>query len=129
MGALFCPGCILVLFLIEAFIQPAICTFGIVDIHSIIPLEHRWGLVPGKLHDHRLVHTCFAHVSVEGVAKIMEPEVGYFCLSTGTCKGLLDLLEGLSPISKNPIMIQRSDLADLFQYNISLIAKEDNPWL
>jgi hypothetical protein len=72
-----------------------------------------------------LIDACLPHVGVEGMAQIMKPEVNYSCLPASTCKGLLDLLEGASPLRENPVMIQRSDLANCFHYIIRLIAKED----
>jgi hypothetical protein len=75
------------------------------NIHSVVPLEHRWGLVPRELHDHRVVNPPLPHVSDEGRAQIMKPEVGYSGLSAGIVKSLLDLLERFSPVRKDSVVI------------------------
>ena|SRR5665647_1740866 len=91
--------------------------------------EHRWGLVPRELHDHRVVNPRLPHVSVNGIAQIMKTEVYYACLQAGINKSLLNLLEGFPPIREDSVVIQGSDPPSNFQYIISPPAKEDNPWL
>jgi hypothetical protein len=57
--------------------------------------------------------------------KFIQPAISIF--------GSIDIygvVQGLSPIRKNLVMLQRSDLASFSQYIISLIAKEYKPlWL
>jgi hypothetical protein len=128
-GALFRMGNTLGMFLAQKLFQPAICIPGIIDINRVIPLEHQWGLMPRELHDYRVVNPRLPHVCSAGVAQIMKAEVGYARLPAGIGKGLLNFLEGFSPLGEDPIMLQGSNPAGQRQYIISPIAKEDNPWL
>jgi len=60
------------------------------------------------------------------MAPVVKPEVDYFCLQAGINKSLLDLLEGLSPIREDSVVIQGSAPTSNFNYIISPPAKEDN---
>ena len=85
----------------EKLLQPTIWTLRVVGSHGVVPLEHRWGLAPRKLHDHWVVNLRLPHVDVAGTAQIMKPEVDDSCLPAGIDNSLLDLLEGFSLISQD----------------------------
>jgi hypothetical protein len=38
-------------------------------------LKHAGRFMASQLHDHRLISSCLPHIGVEGMAKIMEPEL------------------------------------------------------
>jgi len=59
----------------QQLLQFLVSLLRVGKIHRIIPLKHAGRFMTGQLHDHRLVYTRFSHIGVQGVAKIMEPEI------------------------------------------------------
>ena len=101
--------------LLQKHLQLLVSNLCIIEIHGVISLKHRRRFMAGAFHDHRVVNTGFAHISVECMAQIMKPEIGDTGLLTGIGQRLLDLLERMPPIGEHPIVVEISKPASLLK--------------